>query len=623
MSTLLALALVLSSPTDLLPQEQTIEAAQPQVASKFRISSTDPDGGLTQDGDAIHVSSTVGDIKEPWRNQIIIRTTGPIQKGDVLLLTVPLGLVGTGGDAIEPGVGRVKVNLTWEPAEGENKEGLKYDEVSFRGGMAEYHTPIIAGVDVPEGEGRVALHFSRQQQELRVGTVRLRNYGPDFPLSELPKNEITYQGREPDAPWRAEAARRIEKHRTGPITVEVVDADGNPVEGAFVSAKLQSHAFGWGAAVRYPLLGAADDEFPVSLWTSEEWSKDDAEQYRATVERLFNKVVYEAACRPNVWPELHNPEVSSYPKLAYRRQAQFRRSLEWLKTRGIQIRGHYLSWGAIDHPPQTEYVGRPEAHWAYQTRIASQHPIQLAGLVDEWDALNHPCGWGVTMEELHGGLSLHVETMRLARQAAPEGTLLYVNEGHVLQERSQIPNYERIIRHLVDEGVGPDGIGFMAHFSDKTLTGMDDAYAIFERFAPLADHLQLTELDISSAQDEQLHADYLRDIMTLSYSHPKMAGVVQWGFWEKAHWKPETALFTADWTAKPAAKEWDRLVNDQWHTDEQARTGSDGRVSFAGCHHGDYEIYSETEAKTSWQIVKDATGEEVIRITLYRDKQGE
>ena len=597
----------------------------PQSAKTVQGSSMQ-DGGtvtVTDDG-TIEVVSKRGDVKTPWLTQAIIRTTGPIAEGDVLLLTMPIELKSTGDDALNPGTGLVRVNLTKEPTDGDNQFGLKYDQVSFSGEMKPYYTQIIAETDVAAGDGRLALHFSPQAQSFTVGEITLKNYGPDFPLDQLPRNDLGYQGREPGAAWRAEAAKRIRRHRTGPLSVRVVDEEGDAVPDAYVHFKLVNHEFGFGSAVQFPLLGATEEEFPLSFWGKAEWSWDDAQKYREVVERDFNKIVFEAACRPNVWPELHNPAVAQWKEQSRKHQLQLMRAFSFLDENNIAARGHYISWGAIDHPPQTEFVGKPKEHWAYQTRIAKEHPIQVGSRVAEWDVLNHPCGWGITMEELHGGLQLHAETMRIVREHAPKDTVLYVNEGHVLHERSQIGNYERIIKYLIDEGVGPDGIGFMSHFTDNTLTGMDDAYAVFERFAPLADHLQLTELDISSAQDPQLHADYLRDIMTLAFSHPKMAGVVQWGFWENAHWKPETSLYKADWTPKPAAKEWTRLVNDEWHTYEQGRTDADGRFAAESCYHGDYEVFAETDDLKSWQIVKSATrqGDELI-ITLKASSDGE
>lgn len=62
------------------------------------------------------------------------------------------------------------------------------------------------------------------------------------------------------------------------------------------------------------------------------------------------------------------------------------------------------------------------------------------------------------------------------------------------------------------------------------------------------------------SDDERLQADYLRDVMTMAFSHPAMQAIVMWGFWEGRHWKPDAALYRKDWSTKPAGKVWEELV---------------------------------------------------------------
>ena len=46
----------------------------------------------------------------------------------------------------------------------------------------------------------------------------------------------------------------------------------------------------------------------------------------------------------------------------------------------------------------------------------------------------------------------------------------------------------------------------------------------------------------------------IRDVMIASFSHPNFIAIVQWGFWEKMHWKPAAALWREDWTLKPVRR---------------------------------------------------------------------
>ncbi len=141
----------------------------------------------------------------------------------------------------------------------------------------------------------------------------------------------------------------------------------------------------------------------------------------------------------------------------------------------------------------------------------------------------------------------------------------------------------------MDNDAAPDGIGFMGHFGATSLTPIEDLYKVFDRFAGLIPNLQCTELDVQVGNDEQLQADYLRDVMTISFSHPAFQAVVMWGFWEGRHWKPDAALYRKDWSIKPAGEVWKELVFSQWWTDETGKTDGNGTLGMRG-FLGDYEI---------------------------------
>ena len=133
-----------------------------------------------------------------------------------------------------------------------------------------------------------------------------------------------------------------------------------------------------------------------------------------------------------------------------------------------------------------------------------------------------------------------------------------------------------------------DGIGFQSHFSINNLRGMEDLWRGYERFAPLVERLVVTEYDFV-CNDDELHADYLRDVLTLSFSHPKMTAFINWGFWAGYHWKPEGTLIRKDWTERPAIKIWRELVHNTWATNTDMQTDAKGQVE-TKAFFGDYEI---------------------------------
>jgi hypothetical protein len=92
--------------------------------------------------------------------------------------------------------------------------------------------------------------------------------------------------------------------------------------------------------------------------------------------------------------------------------------------------------------------------------------------------------------------------------------------------------------------------------------------------------------------DEELQADFTRDFLILSFSHPSVVGVQHWGFWENAHWRPPAAMYRADWSEKPNARIYKDLVLKQWRTDLSGKTDTAGRFAQRG-FHGDYVITIE------------------------------
>ena len=51
----------------------------------------------------------------------------------------------------------------------------------------------------------------------------------------------------------------------------------------------------------------------------------------------------------------------------------------------------------------------------------------------------------------------------------------------------------------------------------------------------------ITELDVRD-DDVNIRADRYEDILRLYFSHEAIEGILLWGFWDQAHWRPECAL---------------------------------------------------------------------------------
>jgi hypothetical protein len=123
----------------------------------------------------------------------------------------------------------------------------------------------------------------------------------------------------------------------------------------------------------------------------------------------------------------------------------------------------------------------------------------------------------------------------------------------------------------------------------------------------------VTEYDLV-CNDDQLHADYLRDILTLTFSHPKMTGFINWGFWAGDHWKPEGALIRKEWKERPAVTVWRELVKGKWWTETTVETDLKGHAIIEDAFYGYYEVHDRKIQNS--QVIGHLNGNETVSIVL-------
>ncbi len=499
-------------------------------------------------------------LKRPantWSVQLTAKLAESISKGDKCLLL----LYARAAEGKASGSANVEVARPPEyPKLGSTqfRVGTKWEPVVL---------PFTASQDGPQGQCSIAIHLGGEVQKVDIGGLRLLNYGQDFPAEKLPQPRFTYEGRGADAPWRKEAQARIEKHRKGDFALTLVDAEGKPVADADVRVVLKRHAFGFGSAVTAKML---NDSTP------------DGDRYRAIVEECFSRVVFENDLKPGPWEAAKDPNTTG----AYRK-VWLDKSLQWLGQRQIQARAHYLCWAPFE-PWSEKLKDNPQAIRDKVLAYMREITPAIGDRVCEWDALNHPAGWEAnSCIDTVLGREFYAEVFREARKLTK--LPLWINEDQVFRPGRQQEEYFQIIEQLIASGIKPNGIGNQAHFHSSFLPSPEEMLANSDRFAALVPALQITEFDVNTNGDEQLAADYTRDFLITTFSHPAYTGFVMWGFWEGAHWKPETALWRKDWSEKPAAKVWRDLVLGQWHTDERLHTDAKGVAKLRG-FYGQYEV---------------------------------
>jgi len=438
--------------------------------------------------------------------------------------------------------------------------------------------------DLPEGAGVAKVNVGEARQIVEIADFQVYRFPVGFDPFLAPRMKVTYGGRELDAPWRMEAAERIEKHRKGDWTIGVVDVAGKPIEGVKIKIAMQRHLFGFGSAVDVNMLSGLGSTL----------SDDDATRYRNTVDELFSRIVPENGLRPLNLEAPADPARPWDEDTRRRTRAAVQWTLQWAQDHKMSSRGHYLVWGYVEpwSRKELEKGGTVGLLAAYDRHFDFVIPF-CDPYVEEWDALNHPVPF-VEADALYNIIdeNFYPDIYRKIRPMTDK--LLFVNEDTFNSDRAAA--FGKHIRHMIDEGVTPDGCGFQSHFSDHAIPDITEEWTNWETFGAMVKYLTVTEYDLQTL-DDQLHADHLRDMLTMAFSHPQMTGFLMWGFWEGRHWKPTAALFKKDWTERPAVQVWRDLVLGEWATNADLVTDAEGFAP-SRAFYGWYEVTLEKDGKT-------------------------
>ena len=431
------------------------------------------------------------------------------------------------------------------------------------------HLPFVSTQSYPPDNDQLTLGVGGAVQVLEVADVELLRFPAGTLIRDLPVTRITYPGQEEDAPWRAEAEQRIQELRTSPLTVTVTDADGEAVAGAEVAVEMTRHAFQFGTAVGVETLMGGNA---------------DSVTYREKLFENFNTATLENGLK---WGRWENPE----------QRVGTMRALRGLKKEGLDIHGHVLVWPSWDKSRvdlSSERAAAEAGDTGPLRERIENHVIDVLAetgdYVSEWDVMNEPWNNNDFMKLM--GDEVMLDWFALAREHAP-GKTLFINDFGILtvgekETDEHQDHYFETIKYLVDNDAELDAIGMQGHFGSAGLTPPATLMRIFDRFAVFDLPIMVTEYDLMT-QDEQLQADYTRDLLTVAFSHPSVKGFILWGFWDGAHWRGNAAMYRRDWTIKPSGEVIQKLLGERWSTNATVTTDADGRATLPA-FHGTYRL---------------------------------
>lgn len=517
------------------------------------------------------LSITQPDPTNSFRAQVSIACPqGALAVGDKVLAVVTARVSGQENGSIE-----AKLQLDGPPyTQATSPTGISLSPV-----WTDYPLLFVVEKPIPEGKASMNLFCANAAQVIEVSAIRVFRYAPGTDASNFPRVRRSYAGREADAPWRKAALERIEKIRKADCSLVLTGPDGKPLANTKVNLTLRRHEFGFGSAVP-AYLCAADTE--------------DGKRFREIIDRLFSIVVFENDLKDMWWGDSHPPHERAA------RNTELNKSFDWLGKRKIAIRGHYLMQTAVPHNLAKMDDAAIRSHFMETTR----QRIEFAGdRVCEWDAINHPIAWsGADLLSKRPGLEkLDREVLALARSLT---TLpMFVNEDQLFRPGPQSDDTWTYLKDLKDAGIKIDGIGNQAHIHESYLPSPEHVLAVTVHFAKVAPKQSITEFDIKTVADEELAADYTRDLLIACFSHPAYTSFLLWGFWEGSHWEPTAASWNKDWSIRKRGEVLEEWLGKRWRTEATLTTDTAGRIQWRGFPgHYDIKLAADPQATSQFTV---------------------
>lgn len=460
----------------------------------------------------------------------------------------------------------------------------KYFNIPLTDSWNQYLIPFEASQDYQTNDLGLAFQLNWMDQQIEIGGLALLNYGTAVSLDDLPQqlNNEFYEGYEMDAPWRAEAAQRIDQLRKADLSIQVLNADQGPMENVSVQFRMLDHEFGFGTAVAVQNLAGnslQNDDYEDRLLDL------DGEGHR------FNCAVFENATKWNAW-ENNWFGVSKEDKA---------NTMQWLLDRGFKVRGHTLIWPSWTNLPDDLFDNQGDPAYIIDRVIDHVESILtypgLEGNFSDWDVLNEISILQDLANAVQGapgyptGREIYLDILEKFYEIEPNG-IAYINDYTTFGAGSSPQLYADLkiyLQEIIDAGFDIDGVGFQGHIGAYP-TSILELYDILEDFyTTFGTQAKITEFDMNVDMGDELAAQYLRDFYTMSFSHPSMDAILMWGYWDGNHWRGNAPMFEEDWSLKPAGQAFLDLVFDEWWTEESGTTDVNGLFS-TRAFKGTYEI---------------------------------
>ena len=407
--------------------------------------------------------------------------------------------------------------------------------------------------------------------------------------------------------------KNIEAYRKGDAVIEIVDKKGNPVPNVKVTIQQLSHEFLFGCNL-----------FALGQLKTPELNH----KYEASFINLFN-----SATVPFYWGNLEPEE----GKVRFKEGSSnvWRRPppdqlVRWCKEHDIQPKGHALMYAKNMFMPDWTERNNPEV-------FLHQGHKHMAGIAKRygdtfpiWDVANEEIPRIRHLDQWHKVPDDYLEwCFREAESLFPKSVKMLYNDG-TEEVHKNVEEYTALFSRLLKQNIKVDGMGIQFHIYNRPamlegkLYPPGELFAVYEQLSPMNLPLYITEITVPGKGEDgaALQGKIVRNLYRLWFSTPNMAGITWWNLGDGTAFEEENkamgGLLDEEMNPKPAYQALDKLINNEWKTNEEIYTNPAGKVSFRG-FHGKYRVRVFANG-TSKEFLFDLKSGKKINQAMFRFK---
>lgn len=390
-------------------------------------------------------------------------------------------------------------------------------------------------------------------------------------------------------------------HRKASCRLRLLGADGKALAGTKIKVNQIGHEFLFGCGA-FETIPYTSGFIPKELNLPD----DKKEEFRKKQEDRMQKWLglFNYGTLPFYWggfePEEGKPNTEVLKKAA-----------EFLKSKGVTIKGHPLCW----HTGCVPWLMNYDNATILKKQIERIHRevSGFKGLIDMWDVINEVVIMPIYDKydnavtricKEKGRVALVKEVFNAAQESNPDGIFL-INDFNLSS------NYEILIDGCLNAGVPIKTIGLQSHqhqgvwSEEKT----NEILSRFEHFGlpihftentivagplvdPSIDDLQDAHYDDDAAtpEYEQKQADSLVAMYRrLFENHPLVTAITNWDFGDGAWLNAPSGVIRKDGSLKPSYEALHKLIKEEWHTEFETTSDEQGFIGLSG-FRGKYEI---------------------------------